>query len=155
MSIRLSNVKVSCKIPEVSLDFVEERCKLKSLPCKRYSNFVVVRNKFTFVLFKKSDSKPSSRQHCNITKIASLADVEDSITALSDLIYKRKESISWCVDNLTASADLKRHVNLSEFVLFRPNWHYNSEQFPGAFLSKNDINIILFSSGKVSSIHIK
>ena len=155
MSIKLSNVKISCKIPEVSLDFVEERCKEKHWICKRYSNFLVVRNQFTFVLFKKSDSFcrswNSNSQHCNITKIPSLAAIEDSLTALSELIYKRKRYIkSVTIDNLTASGDLKRQVNLRDFVLSHPDWHYNSEQFPGSFHTKNKINIILFASGKVS-----
>ena len=52
--------------------------------------------------------------------------------ALANLIGKSKESISWCVDNLTASANLQQKIDLRNFVINRPNWHYNSEQFPGS-----------------------
>ena len=52
--------------------------------------------------------------------------------ALANLIGKSKESISWCVDNLTASANLQKKIDLRNFVIDRPNWHYNSEQFPGS-----------------------
>ena len=52
--------------------------------------------------------------------------------ALANLIGKSKESISWCVDNLTASANLQKKIYLRNFVIDRPNWHYNSEQFPGS-----------------------
>ena len=75
--------------------------------------------------------RSGNKQHCNITKIASLQAVEDSIKALANLIGERKDSISWCVDNLTASADLHKKIVLRDFVYHRPSWHYNSEQFPG------------------------
>ena len=58
--------------------------------------------------------------------------MNDSIVALANLIGKSKESISWCVDNLTASANLQKKIDLRNFVIDRPNWHYNSEQFPGS-----------------------
>ena len=80
-------------------------------------------------------SRSGSKQHCNITKIKSLQAVEDSITALANLINKRKDSISWCVDNLTASANLNKKIPLRDFVYHRPSWHYNSEQFPGISIS--------------------
>ena len=58
--------------------------------------------------------------------------MDDSIAALANLIRKSKESISWCVDNLTASANLQKKIDLHSFVIDRPKWHYNSEQFPGS-----------------------
>lgn len=60
--------------------------------------------------------------------------MDDSIAALGNLIGKNKGSISWCVDNLTASADLQKKIDIHNFVIHRPNWHYNSEQFPGKFI---------------------
>ena len=65
--------------------------------------------------------------------------------ALANLIGKSKESISWCVDNLTASANLQKKIDLRNFVIDRPNWHYNSEQFPGS-LSNLCSREILFCS---------
>lgn len=88
--------------------------------------------------YKQGLLRSGSKQHCNITKIGSLQAVEDSIIALANLIGERKDTISWCVDNLTASADLHKKIVLRDFVVHRPSWHYNSEQFPGKnfFLSK-------------------
>ena len=71
--------------------------------------------------------------------------MDDSIVALANLIGKSKESISWCVDNLTASANLQKKIDLRNFVIDRPNWHYNSEQFPGS-ISYFSLNIDLFCS---------
>ena len=69
--------------------------------------------------------------------------MDDSIVALANLIGKSKESISWCVDNLTASANLQKKIDLRNFVIDRPNWHYNSEQFPGS-ISYLNLNEVLF-----------
>ena len=84
-------------------------------------------------------ARSGSKQHCNITKIDSLQAVEDSIEALANVIGERKDFISWCVDNLTASADLQKKISLRDFVYHRPSWHYNSEQFPGIsfFISRH------------------
>ena len=88
-----------------------------------------------------------------MTKIGSLAYIDSSIDELSKIIKKDKGEITWSVDNITATGDiLLRKINLNHFVQnhIGHNWMYNSEQFPGCFLKRNGLNIILFSSGKVS-----
>ena len=70
--------------------------------------------------------------------------MDDSVVALANLIGKSKETISWRVDNLTASANLQKKIDLHNFVIDRPNWHYNSEQFPGS-ISYLYLNEVLLS----------
>ena len=97
-------------------------------------------------------SRVGSRQHCNVTKVASLAYIENSVDELSKIIKKDKGLISWTVDNLTATGDIQSRINLRYFIENQTDhhWMYNSENFPGAFLKKNGLNVILFSSGKVT-----
>ena len=55
MSIQVTNVKISCKIPYIDLEEAEKYAKESSFTSKRYPNFLVIRQKYTFILFKKSD----------------------------------------------------------------------------------------------------
>ena len=87
MCLKISNVKLSVKIAELSLSDVENICKTKNLDFKRYNNFIVLRLKgITYIIFKarllkNSDKSDTLNQHVNIT-VSDLAKIDESIQKL-------------------------------------------------------------------------
>ena len=76
--IRITNVKVSCKVQEISLDDLKKICVENKIDYKYFNNFVVFRTKeFTYTIFKKRSASESLKEckkreeqkcHCNITR---------------------------------------------------------------------------------------
>lgn len=154
MSYNITNIKISLKTSFLCLDTVVSILQEKAIAHKRYSNFIVIRDLYTYIIFKQGCN---GRNHVNITKLKVLADIDLSIKHLCSVLltchiveYKR------VIDNITASINLERQFNLLEITkIFPGHCSYNTEKFPGLFLKFNCGTIILFHTGKCILIGAK
>ena len=92
--VTVSNIKFSCTIilsdgGPLSLNKDVER--------KVFSNFTVVRKQYVYTIFKTRKNDKS--YHVNITKVPSLADVEISLSLLTDIISNRFYVKTWEINN--------------------------------------------------------
>ena len=150
MLYKITNIKISVKTTFICLNTVVD--KIKDLNYKRYNNFVVFRDIFTYVIFKSSKGE---NNHINITKIKTFDEITCAIKHLLDVLcvseIKRK------IDNITVSLNLHKKVDLKNLPSFEHclSVSYNSEKFPGVFIKFNCGTIILFHTGKCIFIGIK
>ena len=126
---KITNVKISVKLPRaVSLDFVEDRCKLlqptaTNVYCSRkVKNILTVRyNNFTYVLFKRSSKVPPKgiipQQHCNITKLKSDSDITKAIESLFFIVDQYPTVLNYKIDNYSCSVDTYQSIDISELYL--------------------------------------
>lgn len=140
----ITNVKVSIKTSKISLNNV--------LVCnqsyqKNYKNFIVLKDKYTFIIFKTSKAKEEN--HINITKIPSLEKVEHAVRHFTKIINCEVNKIA--VDNIIATVNAGKKLCLASICRsgkFK-QVKYNNEKFPGAFLKFDVGTAILFHSGKI------
>jgi TATA-box binding protein (TBP) (component of TFIID and TFIIIB) len=146
MSYKIANVKVSLKTSEISLDIVYNCLKLKNLNCKHFTNFLVIKNKYTYIIFKTNKVKEN---HINITKIPSIDCIPEAINIIKTLTqcFVKTEKI----DNIIATTYVDRKLNLNDIVNEKKfaQIKYNNEKFPGLFLKFKKGTAILFHSGKI------
>ena len=159
MCLKISNVKLSVKIAELSLSDVENICKTKNLDFKRYNNFIVLRLKgITYIIFKarllkNSDKSDTRNQHVNIT-VSDLAKIDESIQKLMVILEQNADLIvSKKIDNITASGCLGKSIDIQKFLSIAEdiskNVSYNPERFPSLFISHGRCKILLFKNGKL------
>jgi TATA-box binding protein (TBP) (component of TFIID and TFIIIB) len=153
----ITNIKVSLKVLPICLDTVCDIAKNNSIAYKKYNNFIVLRNEFTYIIFK---NKKGCNTHINITKLRFFSDIEKSKQFLNDEILHLFNSnvIQQKIDNITASYDLKKNVNILETIekfIGLCEVRYNNEKFPGVFLKHILGTIIVFHSGKTILIGSK
>ena len=148
MCINITNIKVSIKTSQIPLNNVLE---LK-IPLKNYKNFVVVKDKYTYSIFK---TNAKSENHINITKIPTLLEVQDSIDHLKKYLDFSVKNVS--IDNIIATLKLDHPIDLvsvCEKKLFK-SMKYNNEKFPGLFVKFEIGTAILFHSGKIVLVGCK
>jgi TATA-box binding protein (TBP) (component of TFIID and TFIIIB) len=161
--IRVTNVKISVKIPTTRLEDVIQRCNRRNLRVKIFPSFIVVYSKFIYTLFKKG----KKQQHVNITK-CSMDNVAEAMEDLEYFTCQHNLFLHHTVDNISASStipkilsdsdpyaiDLETFINASthtpEYVLT-----LNTESFPGLFIRSKNCTAILFRSGKVNFVGAK
>ena len=157
MCFVISNVKLSAKIPEKSLDVIKIKCEENEIDFSVYKNFIVFRLLgFTYILFKKKSLKNCEKnnevkQHVNITT-KSLEKIPDAIENLKRILdYKTDVNIEFQIDNLTATASLDKKVNFDAFLEnnkdITEKISFNPEKFPSIFISHQNRKILLFRSG--------
>lgn len=154
---KITNIKLSVKTTFVRLDTVKTHLQNKKNSVKSYPNFLVIKNKFTYVYFKSKDQKIN---HLNITNVDSFKNIDSSINHILKKLPKKSKvkEIYRSIDNITASLNLNRKVCLQEALKHFINVceiSYNSEKFPGAFLKFEKGTIILFHTGKCIFIGCK
>jgi len=162
---KLTNIKVSVKCSEKSLDSVNNICESNNFEKKTFSNYIVFKNKFIFTVFKNKIGK--NFIHINITKIKTFPEIKESLDFLSKLGFKII-SDTLTVDNITGHISLHHEVVLKNFIstFNSDNFDeeifisYNNEKFPGLFLkvkknSKKIGTIIVFHSGEVVFVGCK
>ena len=147
----VTNVKISVKLPrEVSLKFVEDRCKLlqptnTDIYCSKWKeNILTVRyNNFTYVLFKKSSKVPPEgvipSQHCNITKLKSDSDITKAIEDLFFLVDQSPTILNYSIDNYSCLAHCLTHTHqqidlCSLYLNERIQCKYSKESFPAVII---------------------
>lgn len=148
----IRNIKVSVKIDK--LDNIIKHNFLKKISV--HNNFIVVKNIFTYILFKPK--KLTSLCHLNITKIKCFSDISQAI-AIAKCIFKGHLRINTLqIDNITATTQLNEGLQLSEIY----NKHhksfklkYNNDVFPGLHCKLSFGSVILFHSGKLIFVGCK
>ena len=94
----MTNIKFSCTI--ILIDGGPLSLN-KDVARKVFSNFTVVRKQYVYTIFKTRKNDKS--YHVNITKVPSRADVEISLSLLTDIISNRFYVKTWEINNLTCS----------------------------------------------------
>lgn len=153
----ITNIKISLKVLPICLDTVCSIAKNCNISFKKYNNFVVLRTEFTYIIFK---NKKGCNTHVNITKLRFFSDIEKSKQFLNRkiLCLLKSSVIHQKIDNITASYDLKKNVNILKTIKKFINLcevRYNNEKFPGVFLKHTLGTIIVFHSGKTILIGSK
>lgn len=148
MNFNIRNVKVSLKTSAIALNNV------LGLLCnvKNYKNFVVLKNKYTYTIFKTNSS---NENHINITKIPTLEKVSNAIDHLKQLIDFSVNSVK--IDNIIATLKTGVQIDLvsvCENKLF-DNMKFNSETFPGLFVKFEKGTAIIFHSGNIVLLGLK
>ena len=142
---KVTNLKISVKLPQaVSLEFVEDRCKLlqpttTSIYCsRRRENILTVRyNNFTYI--RSSEVPPEGiipSQHCNITKLKSDSDITKAIEKLFFLVDQSPTVLNYNIDNISCIADTFQSVDISALYINeqRISCKHNEEGFPAVIL---------------------
>ena len=144
MDYKIANVKVSIKTSPLFLDIVLRKCEEKQLYCKNYKNFLVIKDVFTYIIFKMNKN---NENHINITKIPNLDSVAIAIASIQDITDCHV--ISQTIDNIIASTFIKKNLDLQSISKLFTNVKYNNEKFPGLFIKYKIGTVILFHSGKI------
>lgn len=146
MSYKIANVKVSLKTTPISLDIVFNNLSRNDYNCKKYPNFLVIKTKYTFIIFKTNSN---GENHINITKIPNLSDINEAIEIIKQLTSCFVKSDT--IDNIIATTSVNRKLNLHKIVEDKnfARIKYNNEKFPGLFLKFDKATVILFHSGKI------
>ena len=168
--IRISNVKLSTKIPDTCIETLENKCLENGFQHKVYGNFIVLKvpsvtngdNLYTYTVFKKSLLKQcdvaSPTQHVNITKVL-LNNLDDALQTLASILLCKKADVcNYKIDNLTATCSLGRKFDIQNFLERNPSLPkvtFNPEKFPGCFLSFNKKKAVLFRSGVINILACK
>jgi TATA-box binding protein (TBP) (component of TFIID and TFIIIB) len=145
MSYVIANVKVSVKTSPLVLDIVYQTLK-DVYNCKIYNNFLVIKSKYTYIIFKTNKSNVT---HINITKIPSLLDIDEAVNTIK--ILTNCLITSQTIDNIIATTFVNKKLNLNQIVQEQKfkSIKYNNEKFPGLFLKFKKGTVILFHSGKI------
>jgi TATA-box binding protein (TBP) (component of TFIID and TFIIIB) len=149
---KIANVKVSIKTTPIFLDIVLAKAIDGQFYCKNFINFIVLKLKYTYIIFKKNKN---SENHINITKIPTIADICEAIEIIREFtgaLIKYKK-----VDNIIATTFLNKALDLND-ICKKGNFKsikYNNEKFPGLFIKLAQGTIILFHSGKVVVVGAK
>ena len=167
--IETTNLKISVQLPqEVSLEFVEDRCKSLQLTgtniyCRRkIQNLLSVRYRnFTYVLFKRRSKVTNGitpPQHCNITKLKSDSDIGKAIEYLFFLVDQSPTFLNYSIDNYSCLVNTYQSIDISALYLNerRILCKFNEEGFPAVIIycpqelkkeSKN-LTCLVYRSGK-------
>ena len=166
---KVTNLKISVKLPrEVSLKFVDDRCKLlypihKDIICKQSTpNILTVRYRdFTYILFKRSSEKNHQGiiplQHCNITKIRSESEIPEAIGYLFVILNQPPIWLNYTIDNYSCLANTNQFIDIVGLFMNEPKipCDYNVEKFPGLKIyspkeiSERNLTSLVFKSGSV------
>ena len=155
MDYHITNIKVSLKVNLLCLSSVQNILKRKNISYSRYTNFLVIRYTFTYIIFKTGKQ---NNNHINVTKIKNEAEIKTSISVLQDLLSAENILVQKVnVDNITASLNLQKPINLLQLPQHfqTSSISYNPEKFPGLFVKFNVGTAIIFHTGKCILIGTK
>jgi len=158
MRFQLTNIKISIKVLKICLNNVEQILKRQKKQCKKYSNYIVIQDRFTYIVFKPSIKKNLETSHVNITKIPNIDMINKAIYHLIKIINCTYVSNSKTIDNITASVKIPKDLTPEKIVnIFRNRCRitFNKETFPGVFLKFETGTAIVFHTGKCIVIGCK
>jgi len=150
----ISNYKVSVKVCDLDWKKTLELLKNCQLNFKQHSNFISFKSVYTFTLFKPK----GNQAHANITNIKLIKEGSEALRVLQSLVGGKVLSHTFKIDNITASANLQKTVNLEKFFIqnhIHTAIKYNRDKFPAAFIKGSAGTILLFHSGKVILVGCK
>ena len=148
----ISNVKISVTfLSTIPVETFKKNIQEKrsNLVCFK-KNIIIIKCEYTATIF----FKPPGKYHVNITKIKGLHNIERSIFYIkknffpsSDFIFVKYE-----VDNITATLKLRQNFCLKKLSRTNSNVKFNSERFPGAFVTFDDLKgtAVVFTSGRIN-----
>ena len=154
---KITNIKLTLKTSFICLNTVKKFLQKKKINFKEYQNFLVIKNKYTYVYFKTSDGEIN---HLNITNVPEFSKIDFASNHILKNILKplKIKEIYRRVDNISASLNLNNKINLLDIVSYFKKIcqvSYNTEKFPGAFLKFKQGTIIIFHTGKCIFIGCK
>lgn len=149
----LRNIKLSVKIETIPLNIVTDILALKDIPYKIYPNFISFTKIYSFTIFKPNITEHNN--HLNITKLKIFEHIHEAIEIIEDLL--NRGYIKYKVDNIIATTDLHRKLNLAEILSksHKFNIKYNNERFPGLFMKFHCGTAIVFHTGKIVIVGCK
>lgn len=155
MNYNITNIKVSLKSKRLCLNSVQKILNEKNIPFSKYTNFLVIRYHYTYILFKTGKN---NNNHINITKIKHFEKIDNAVKIITDVL----KSCGFCeiyrkIDNITASININKTVNLLTLVnkFKSEKISYNPEKFPGIFIKFFKGTIIVFHTGRCIIIGTK
>jgi len=148
----IANVKVSLKTSPLFLDTVYKSLIKQVIVCKQYNNFLVVKSKFTYIIFK---TNKNCENHINITKIPSVNNILEAVELIQALTECQVTSQK--IDNIIATTKHKAKLCLKDIIEQKKfkTIKYNNEKFPGLFIKFKEGTAILFHSGKIVIVGCK
>lgn len=152
MDYKITNIKISVKCKNICLNTVKEFLCVSQIPFSKYNNYIVVKHKYTYIIFKKNLKTSEDIYHVNITKLNSLDCLSEAINNIKFLCLGAI-ICSYTIDNISVSKNFNKSINIKDLITTLPldiRATYNSETFPGVFLKyPNKIGTaILFHTGK-------
>jgi hypothetical protein len=152
MDYKITNIKISVKCRNISLDTVKEFLCVNGIPFKLYNNYIVTTVKYTYIIFKKNVKNIEDICHINITNIQTLENLNEAINNLR-IFDEKTITKKYTIDNITVSKNFFKFVDLQELFKTLPtdiSVTYNSETFPGVFLKfpNKQGTAIIFHTGK-------
>ena len=155
MKYTIANVKISVKISKLPLDIVMNKLNCINMPFQLHNNFLVVKSKFTFIIFKPKFECITHTNHVNITKIPNLSCINDAVKEIERLM--NCETFNLTVDNISATSKHPMKLNLLQIVIDNKFGYikYNNQAFPGLFLKFRSGTAIIFHSGKLNIVGCK
>lgn len=152
MDYKITNIKISVKCRNISLDTVKSHLVERNKHFKLYNNYIVIKDKYTYIIFKKNLKNLDDIYHVNITNIQSLEYLDNAVNKLK-LFDNNLQLLSYSIDNITVSKNFNRSISIPNVLLQIPPIicvTYNAETFPGVFLKFPDKKgtAILFHTGK-------
>lgn len=156
-NLKITNIKLSLKTTFILLDSVKKLLKNQNIDFKEYPNYIVLKNKYTYVYFKSACGEIN---HLNITNVKNFKDIDSSVNYFLNVLMKSLEisEVYRRVDNISASLNLNLTLNLLDIVNYFEKVccvSYNTEKFPGVFLKFEKGTIIVFYTGKCIFIGCK
>ena len=121
-----------------------------------YNNFLVLKDKFTYILFKPKREEDIC--HLNITKIKNFEYINEAIELGETLFQGRILKNSINIDNITATFNLQKSINLKKFYEKYSKEYsirYNNERFPGLHFKNKKGTLIIFHTGKITVVGCK
>lgn len=156
-NIKVSNYKVSFKLhhgiikPNLNSEY-------PSLNIIKYKNFLVIKDNFSYIIFNKAKKDETNVRHVNITKLRSYSDIGKSVIHFQNFLIEGVVK-QFVIDNITASADLKKKINLHHaYIKLKQTQkvRYCLEKFPALFVYLRDSDrVLIFSSGKLCFVGYK
>lgn len=150
----ISNIKISCifQLPENWKELLEKISIKRKLILKKNANIIIIKDIYVFCIFERKDKFI----HFNVTKIKSYQDIFDFIFFFSKEYFTYDTKlISLKIDNITASFNLNRVLNLIKIKESFTESKFNPERFAGVFIKSKDGTIIIFRNGKVNIVGCK
>jgi TATA-box binding protein (TBP) (component of TFIID and TFIIIB) len=163
LSWKINNIKYSFKIKKYSL--LAKHCwcqnnniksKSKSKKNKAHLNFCVIKDKYTYVIFKSG--------HINVCKVKSFSEINKSLKHFFELTKIKETNLqtTYTVENICCNGKL---ASPNDFCLYQfhkiltstiekknPDFYirFNTHIFPALYITNNNIKgkILVFSSAK-------
>jgi hypothetical protein len=143
----ISNVKISFNIEKPALwrEKINKNCEVNNtIPPVKKNNILIFKNKYTFCVFEKKNNS----LHFNVTGIKHYDEIEN-FNIFFKTIFPNSIILNLKIDNLTATFNINRKIDLLKLYHLSEKVKYNPERFPGLFLKDCGKTCLIFRNGKI------